>query len=345
MAVSGSFDYTCTGLNVITAALEDIQVVQSGETIGNDDQATALRTLNYMVKEWMGKPTFAPGLKRWTRKWFYLFLRLNKNIYTLAQAGVTGDDIACVDSYAHTTLSANAAAGQPVIATQAVTAYYNWPTGVAGSYTSVNSDPIGVQLDGGDIQWSTIKTGGGTAAVTLNDNLTGTAASGNVVFTFPLLNLADLPLDFLTLVRRDLNGIDYPMDKMQDVYEYEQISNKNITATPITWFYQKQRVIGQMLLSCFPSTKTDVLRGVALYPIDDEDTTADTMAFPQQWYGALEWGLAKKLAPKFGKEWSQTMQGNYDEAMASAAAVDPEVVPQYFQPGRDDFGANYAGGR
>ena len=69
-----------------------------------------------------------------------------------------------------------------------------------------------------------------------------------------------------------------------------------------------------------------------------------TLGAPQ-WYGALEWGLAKKLAPKYGKGWTDTMEQNYTEAMASASAVDPETVPQYFQPNRDDYGANFAGSR
>lgn len=341
MPVSSSFNYAVTADDIITCALEDIQVVQSGQAIDPADYTVCLRTLNLMTKEWMGKPAFAPGMKRWTRNFLYMFMRLNKNIYSLA-IGQTSADNAALNAYTSATLTAQAASGQAVIAISAKTA---WPTGISGNGAIANTDVIGVLLSTGDFQWTTVLSGGGTSTLTLNANLTAIASSGAQVFAYPAASVVDLPLEFLTCARRDINGIDYPMDKMFDMYEYEQITNKNVTSTPIRWFWEKKRINGNIYLDCFPTTMTDVLRVCALYPIDDEDAVGDTMAFPQQWFGGLEWGLAKKLAPKFGKAWDKTMEDNYMEAMASASAVDPETVPQYFQPNRDDYGSNFDGMR
>lgn len=342
MATSGVYDYTVTGTDIITAALEDIQVVKSGEAIDNSDLTLSLRTLNLMVKEWMGKPTFAPGLKRWTRNFVYVFLRLNKNIYVLGQTAQTTDK-AALNGYSSAVTNAAASSGQPVITIASTAGILTWPTGVAGG-SIANTDNIGVQLASGDFQWTTVSSGGGTTSLTLAVNLTGAVNNGAQIFSYPATSVVDLPLDFLTCVRRDINGIDYPMDKMFDMYDYEQITNKNITSTPNQWFYEKKRVTGNLYLNCFPATLTDVLRACVLYPIDDESVVGNDLAFPQQWYGGLEWGLAKRLAPKFGKSWSDTMEQNYNEAMASASAVDPETVPQFFQPSREDFSGNYGGG-
>ncbi len=330
MPVSGTFDYTVTASDIITCALEDIQAIQNGETADNADITTALRTLNLMTKEWMGKPGYAPGLKRWTRKTAYLFLQLNRNIYQLGP--VAGGDYCCVANYTTGTLTAAAAGGATVVA---VSAMYASPV-YATATTPASTDYIGVELDDGTIDWSTV-----SGSPTLPGNITmaaalgSAAASGNRVFSFATTNQTVLPLDVLTCVRRDVNGIDYPMDKMGDIYEYEQITDKNSTSTPTAWFFSQGLTYGALYINCIPSTTTDVLRMTLLYPIDDEDAVGNTMAFPQQWFSALEWGLAKRLCPKFGKAWTSTMQENLDTAIGSASMVDPDTVYQYFQPGRE----------
>jgi hypothetical protein len=58
----------------------------------------------------------------------------------------------------------------------------------------------------------------------------------------------------------------------------------------------------------------------------------------------LEWGLAQKLCPKYGKAWTENMSANLSEAMMSATAVDPEVNNGYFEPGREQGMGNYIRG-
>jgi hypothetical protein len=340
VSLSGVYDYSVLASDIITAAFEDIQVAQPGETITNNDQTTALRTLNLLTKEWMGKPGFAPGLKRWSRNFLYLFLRKNKNVYVLGQTAQTTDK-AALNGYSSGLSSGTSASGQAVLTMEAVANWKTWPTGVAGGSIS-NTDIIGVQLSTGDFQWTTVSSGGGTTSLTLTANLTASVSSGAQVFAYPTTSFVDLPLDFLTCVRRDINGIDYQMEKMLDIQDYETISNKNITTTPVMWFYEKKRVTGNLYLNGFASTLTDVIRACVLYPLDDESAVGNDLAFPQQWYTALEWGLAFKLCPKYGKVWSDTMQKNLDEAMTSASAVDPEIISKYFEPGREFGTLNYS---
>ena len=335
MALSGSYDYTVTASDVINKALTDIQVLSNGETVDNNDLATALVSLNLMTKEWMGKPGYAPGLKRWTRKTAYLFLRLNKNIYALGTAANSGDKC-CVAEYTQGTLTAAAAGGASTVAVSLMYASPTYTTTTAPSAT----DYIGVQLDSGDFHWTVAPAG----AISLPGNigltvvLPSAASAGNYVYSFTTANQTNLPLDVLTCMRRDptaSQAIDFQMDKMGDIYEYEQIPNKNITSTPVSWWYQQGLSVGSLYINCVPAQITNVLRMTLLYPIDDLDIVSNTMAFPQQWYGALRWALAKDLAPGFGKSWTQTMEDNLSAAMASAANVDPDMTYQYFQPGRE----------
>ena len=325
MAISGAYDYTVTAGQVIDAAFFDLQVVPEAT-----DYTTALVSLNLMTKEWMGKPSFAPGMKRWTRRYIYQFLRLNRNVYPIGSVANTSMYCA-VDSFNMATLSSAAISGATTIVIGSVTSA---PTYVqTGTIAATNY--IGIELDSGDFYWTTVTSNTSGTIVIPATGLSGAAAAGNQVFSYPVAQQVNIPLDILTLVRRDINGIDYPMEKLNDIWGYEQIANKNITATPTQWFYEKKLLYGNLYLDCFQSTLTDVFRMVGLYPIDDETLTTNTMAFPQQWFGACEWGLAKRLAPGFGKSWTDTMEQNYREAMLSAAATDPEVVYQYFQPGRD----------
>jgi len=335
VALSGSYDYSCTASDVITSAFEDIQVIQNGETADNNDVTTALRELNYLAKQWMGKPGFAPGLKRWSRKTAYLFLALNKNVYSLGTTA-NGGDKCCVAEYTQGTLTADAANGATTIAVSLMYASPTYTTATA----PVATDYIGVVLDSGAIHWTIAPAG----AITLPGNigltvgLTGAAASGNYVFSFAVANQTNMPLDVLICKRRDptlSQAVDEDMDRMLGIYEYESIATKNITSSPVSYWYQMGLSVGNLYINCVPESVTDVLRMTLLYPLDDLDAVGNTMAFPQQWYGALGKGLAKRLSPKFGKAWTETMQQNYDEAMAAAAMVDTEVNYQYFQPGRD----------
>ena len=334
--LTGVYDYTVVGSDVITGALEDIQVVQPGETISNNDQTTALRELNLLTKAWMGKPGFAPGLKRWSRSYVYMFLRLNKNIYTFGQTAQTTDN-AARNGYSSTTTTAAAASGQAVIVVSPTV--LTWPTGVAGGVVATG-DNVGVLLTTGDYQWSTVTVSGNNW--TLGVNLTANVASGAQVFSYPTANIVDLPLDFLTCMRRDINGIDYPMDKMLDIQDYDKITNKNITTTPVSWFFEKKLYTGNLYLTGFPATLTDVIRAAVLYPLDDVTAVTNNVAFPQQWYSPLTMALSKVLCPKYGKAWTQVNEDNLKEAMASAAAVDPEVVGDYFQPGKEFGTENYS---
>src|SRR4030067_1313184 len=110
MASSGSSNFTINRDQIINLAGLGSGVLGIGRVASADTTDTASRLLNLIVKQWMGKSDFAPGLKVWTRKRAYLFPQTNQSSYTLR----TGGDHATA-SYSQTTLSAAEAAAQTAL--------------------------------------------------------------------------------------------------------------------------------------------------------------------------------------------------------------------------------------
>ena len=68
MATSGTYDFTVTRDEIVTAALRKIGVVDAGETPTSDELSDGAEDLNIMVKGWMAPNNFiAKGLKLWQR--------------------------------------------------------------------------------------------------------------------------------------------------------------------------------------------------------------------------------------------------------------------------------------
>lgn len=316
MAASGSYDYTVTAEDIITAAMQDIGAVDPGESITTEERASCLRTLNFLVKQWQGQSDFAPGLKTWTRKRAYVFLQKGQSAYNL---GPSGDHAAL--SYVTTTLTANAAQGASTITVAAI-------TGMATTYA------IGVQLNSGALQWTTINGAPSGSTVTLTATLTGAANSGNRVFVYQT-KLQQRPLDVLTAVLRDSASQDTALD-MMTFDEYEALGDKTADGDPSAVLYEAQLTNGALTLDQEPDDVTKVVRLVFLSPVDDLDSSTNDLVYPQVWFAALEWGLAKRIAPSFQKPWGQDKQDIYQEALAIARNADPETSNLCFEPGLDN---------
>jgi len=78
------------------------------------------------------------------------------------------------------------------------------------------------------------------------------------------------------------------------------------------------------------------LRLTVIYPAEDYDsaTGADDIAYPQEWYAALSWELAFRLAPSVG-QWTKLMQDNRVNALNMAVSLNPDNTSICFQPGKE----------
>lgn len=313
MSTSGSFDYSVTATNVLTEALEIIGVLAVGQTIDSNDQTTCLRSLNMMVKQWSGNFDFAPGLKAFSRKRGFVFLQSGQSSYSL---GPSGDNATL--TYIKTTLSTDEALGSTSLSLTST-------TGMSAS------DKIGIVQNDGSIHWTTI-SGTPGAPTTIATGLASAASSGNVVFTYTTKLIR--PLYIEEAVLRDVDGNDSPLDPMT-LGQYENIAVKTADGQPGYYYYENSLTNGTLYLDYEPSDTTRVIRLTFMAPAEDYDAAANDIAYPQEWYSAISYGLAKLISPKFESKWTELMENNYQTALSMARSSYAENSDMFFQPGLD----------
>lgn len=85
--------------------------------------------------------------------------------------------------------------------------------------------------------------------------------------------------------------------------QYERLTSKTSTGYPNQLWYEPLRTTG--VLHVWPTPDTSVAAAVTLYytyqkPFDDFDSSTNEPDFPQEWFDALCFGLAARLAPEYG---------------------------------------------
>ena len=324
MATSGSYNFSLTAAQLIQAAYEDLGVTPPGISVTTEQSAMALQRLNILVKQLQGDVDMARGLKLWTRQRITLFLAKGQQTYLVGPAST---DARATTAAGFTTLSAAEAAGQTTLSITSNTDTTTYP---GTTITMTASDIIGIELDDGTIQWTTIS---GTPSTTADIAvaLTGAASSGNKVYwftaraqRFPLLEAA---------VLRDSTRGDRPLDVYNDIRTYELgNANKYSDGTPTCILVEPLRIATRITLDSQPTDVTEQIVLTALYPAEDYDATTDDIAFPQECYGMLSWELAFLLAPSAGR-WTEEMELNRQRAVNIYKNMNPETSDLHFNPG------------
>jgi hypothetical protein len=212
MSTSGSYNFSMTAAEVIQSAYEDLGVLQPGVSPSSAQSAMALKRLNILAKQLSGGVDGARGIKVWTRQRVTLALAKGQQSYLIGPAST---DARASTQMGRTTLSAAEAAGQTTLSITSNTDTTSYP---GTTITMTASDIIGIELDDGTIQWTTIS---GTPASTagVSDALTGAAASGNYVYWFT--SRAERFPEIEAAVLRDESNDDRPLDIFREVRAYE----------------------------------------------------------------------------------------------------------------------------
>ena len=312
MATSGTYTYSATAAQAIQEALEILGVLESGRTPTTADQTSCLTTLNMMVKQWSGNFDFAPGLKAFARKRGYIFPQKNQGSYSL---GPTGDNASL--SYVTTTMRVAGTATATILEVTST-------TGMTAA------DKIGILLDSGTIQWTTISsvTDSDTLVIPAS-GLTSAAAAGNRIFAYTTKLMRPLYIESAAL--RDTDGNDSEMFPVVDYYE--SLPAKSTDSDPGFYLYENSLTNGTLFLDYEPSDMTKVIRITFMAPAENYDAVANDIAYPQEWLAAVSIGLAKRVAPKFKVAWSNELESNYTEALRIARTSYAETSEEYFQPG------------
>jgi len=111
------------------------------------------------------------------------------------------------------------------------------------------------------------------------------------------------PLKVIQAWNKDLlSNVDIPMIILTR-YDYNRLGNKTSSGTPVQIQYTPERDTGTVTVFPVPDTAAETNnRLVMMYqcPFEDFDASTDNLDFPQEWYDAVIYGLATRLAPEYG---------------------------------------------
>ena len=311
MTTSSSSNFTVNRDQIITLAGQGAGILGIGRVTSAEDTNTASRLLNLIVKQLMGRSDFAPGMKVWSRKRAYLFPALNTTSYSLGPSGTHA-----TATYYSTTLDANEAIGQTTLS-------------VTSTTNMTNSDYIGIRCNDGSIHWSTISSFVAGDTVTIANALTVAADSGSTVYWYT--TKIPLPLEIISLRRRDTDSNETPLTPMT-LMEYEEgILKKNDDGDPNRYLYERGIINGTLFLDFEPTDTTEIYLLTFLRPIEDFDAATDTPDYPQEYERYLVGQLMIDWATFAGRPVTPEMKLYRDEALQIAGHVDPETSEIFFE--------------
>lgn len=333
MTTSGTFSFTVVAADIVREMLLNVGAIGEAETPTAQEYNDCLRKLNMLVKQWMGKQDFAPGLKMWTRQRANLFLGYSKYQY---QLGPTGDNWAAGVNGGNF----NQLANRTQLTTAAVLGANSLQV---SAITAMNAnDYIGIQYQttngNSDLFWTTISGAPSGTTVNLAGTLPGPAALGNYVYNYT--TKGQRPLNIVTSILRDAFQNDTPQNVLT-VEDYEMLPSKTqstYVSDPTAFYYESQigsstTGNGQYYIDVGGAQDvTKHLHIVYLRPVMDLNNPGDNPEYPQQWYRALCWGGAREICGMFDAIWTEDMQQNYLESVAMAREGDSDTTTFYFQP-------------
>jgi len=274
MAVSGSTDFTLTRDELIYAAFRLLTVIKDDEDPSSWEITNAAQTLNIMMKAWQTK-----GIGLWLCSFVTIYLEYQKETYNLN--GSTGDHATL--SSVETALSADIDSGETSITVDSI-------TGIT------NGDYIGVKLDDGTMQWTTINGVPAGTTIVLTAALTDDASEDAPVYTYT--TKLKRPLGFIELRIRDSGDNDVPIEMVaRDIMM--NLPNKDSLGQANMAYYDPQLTTGVLYVWPTESNVSNRLKGTVKVTIDDVDASTDNLMFPQEWLESLKYNLAVALMPEY----------------------------------------------
>lgn len=303
MAVSGTVTYRPTINTVINDALAQVGAfdIESGGTPTAAQTAMALRMANYLVKTWSTR-----GMQLWERRWGVIFPQLNQATFILGNPGPAGDHATLstpMDSnFIQTTLASNAS-GTTADLTSIVS---QLNTVGSPGVTVANGFNIGIELDNGTVQWTTVNGAPVGNVVTLTAALTDSASAGNYVYCYETKLIR--PLRVTEAFVRQLNGNNDTPCRIMSRQEYNMFGQKSSAGTPVQLYYDPQSNTGNLYIYPVFQNVQQVLFIQFEKPIDDFATVSDDFDMPQEWAEALMWNMAWRMCPAYQVPTSQAKE-------------------------------------
>jgi hypothetical protein len=276
MTTSGVTSFSVSRNDIIYMAMEDLGVYAPGFETPTAGQITmANKRLNAMIKAWQ-----AAGVGLWLNLLCTLPMKSGATSYLL---GPTGDNCSASSGMGQTVVSAAASSGALVITVGSVVGM------VSGQY-------IGVELDSGTIQWTTINGAPAGTTVTLAAALIGAASANNVVYFYA----AKIARPIAIVEARSVNSsnVELPLRPVSRD-EYMTLPLKSSTGPVVQYYYDAQTSNGTLFVWPVETDMASKILFTARTPVQDFVNAADTPDFPQEWFDALHFNLALRMAPAY----------------------------------------------
>lgn len=302
MALSGSYDFKVNCQEIIKGAFRTLGVITPTAAEIKDGR----EALNLLTKSWQ-----AEGIGLWLNKELTLFLEYGEKQYSL---GPSADHATL--SYMKTEIAAAAAAAAGTIDVDSI-------TGIS------DGDYIGIELDDGTLQWTTVNGAPSGSTITLTANLTDSAAVDNHVYTYT--TRSQRPLAVLEVRRVMADGKEVPIT-VGSRLEYMALSDKTSTGPPIQVYYDPQLTNGQLYVWQACDDVQELIKMTVQYPIQDFDANTNDADFPQEQMRALKFNLALDLALEYDKEPTAFLIAIAESTKNAIKGFDQEDTSVFFQP-------------
>lgn len=296
MATSGTVTFRTNRNEIILGALRMLSAYDIENSAGPtaNQISMAAQALNLMVKQWEAK-----GLQLWERRWAVVFPQPEQGVFVLGSPGPAGDHATLttplgVGGYVQTTLSADAAAAATTIEVESTSS--NSTAGIS-AVSITDTYNIGIELDSGSVQWTTVSGAPSGTTVTLATGLTGAASDGNNVFCYQTKLFR--PLRVTDGFVRNTSGANDTPCQLISREEYNRFGYKASTGVPTQLYYDPQINVGYLYTYPTISTADQLLYLEIQKPIDDFSTSTDDYDLPQEWGLALKCNLAFWLTTEY----------------------------------------------
>jgi hypothetical protein len=222
-----------------------------------------------MIKAWQ-----AAGVGLWLNLVVTLPLSDGAEYYSL---GPSGDH--CSSGMGETAIATAASSGVSVIV-------------VDDASTIVNGQFIGVQLDDGTMQWTTVNGAPAGNDVTLTAALTDDVAVDNVVFFYT--SKISRPIGIVEARSVTANGNELSMTSVS-WDEYTRLPLKSSTGRITQYCFKPDTINSKLYVWPVGDTVSDRIVMTVRTPVQDFVNTDDTPDFPIEWADALHYSLAMRL--------------------------------------------------
>lgn len=282
MASSGSYDFTTTRDQLIELAHQHIGVLGEGESCTASQITEAARLLNLIVKL-----RAADGMPAWAMR--------RGIVLPFSGASSINTDSHVVTAYDTTTLTADSAASDTTLTVDDITGFSN-------------GDQIGIELDDGSIDWTTINGVPSGTTITITTGVTSAASTGNRVYGYTASSeRIQKPLRIISANILEVSGGgSWEIDVVPHDEYFEQ-SNRTTEGTPNLIMYTPEPssltaldTNGKIFIWPRFENGDYVIEFTYHRPFQDFDASTDNPDFPQAFHLPLMLELAAMLGPKFG---------------------------------------------